>query len=438
MQDTTAIETFYVRLMDGYNQELSHSGVSGDRIASRLSELSRIGLQESGGVTRPGYSLFEKQAKELVIKWMEDAGLSVTVDGAGNVFGKLPGKNDGPSVVSGSHLDSVPNGGHFDGPLGVISALEIAQSWKEQGYVPEKPYEVVIFSDEEGSRFKSGLTGSRAFMGQISPEELKGLYDENGMTFDEVITEYGSSFDKYIEARNHGREIELFVEVHIEQGKVLEREDEPVGIVSGIAGPAWLEVTFTGEAGHAGNTPMVGRKDPLVVAGMFLQEIEGLPEKVSGTAVATVGRVNVSPNGINVIPQEVQMIADIRDIHEDTRDQLVELIKENAERIAAERGIEVRTSSNTKIKPMPIAQHLQSKLVTAVGKNGIKPVFIPSGAGHDAMIVGEKYPAAMLFVRSKNGISHNPLEWTSLNDCVYGVHALKTFIEDVMGSRLEF
>ncbi|KIY23123.1 M20 family metallo-hydrolase [Mesobacillus subterraneus] len=424
--------TFYGRLLEGYKPELSHSGVSGERIARRLSELSNIGLQESGGVTRSGYSLLEKQAKELVISWMEDAGLFVTVDGAGNVFGKLRGKSDGPSIISGSHLDSVPNGGHFDGPLGVLSALEVVESWKEQGYAPEKPYEVVIFSDEEGSRFKSGLTGSRAFTGQTSPDLLKGLVDENALTFDEVINEYGSSFDKYIDARNHGREIELFVEVHIEQGKILEREDEPVGIVSGIAGPAWLEVIFMGEAGHAGNTPMVGRKDPLVAAGMFLQEVERLPGKVSETAVATVGRINVSPNGVNVIPQEVYMFTDIRDIHEETRDRLVEMVRKKAEAVATERSIEVRTSCNTQITPMPIAQQLQEQLVKAVRKVGIKPVFIPSGAGHDAMIVGEKYPAAMLFVRSKDGISHNPLEWSSLNDCVYGVHTLKAFIEDVM------
>ncbi|WP_449538424.1 M20 family metallo-hydrolase [Ferdinandcohnia sp. Marseille-Q9671] len=418
--------------MKNYNEALSHSGISGERIASRLSELSKIGLLENGGVTRPGYSDKEKQAKELVMGWMEEARLTVTTDGAGNVFGKMKGQKPGAFVASGSHVDSVPNGGHFDGPLGVLSALEVVESWREQGYTPEKPFQVVIFSDEEGSRFKSGLTGSRAFMGRISREELSELRDEKGQTFEEVIHSYGSSLEQYIEAGNQPMDIETFVEVHIEQGKVLEREDQPVGIVSGIAGPAWIEVIFKGEAGHAGNTPMVGRKDPLVAAGMFIKNIEELPGKVSDTAVATVGKIAVRPNGVNVIAQEAEVIVDIRDIYEETRDRVVELVVREAETIATERGIEVSVSTKTKIKPLPIKKDLQDRLAQALEKFEIKPTYIPSGAGHDAMILGAEVPVAMLFVRSKDGISHNPSEWTSLNDCVYAVHVLKAYIEDIM------
>ncbi|PPA69521.1 Zn-dependent hydrolase [Jeotgalibacillus proteolyticus] len=426
------MQQFYKKLMQDYNTELSYSGINGERLASRLYELSRIGRTESGGVTRPGYSSLEKQAKELVMKWMEEAGLTVSTDGAGNVFGKLDGRNAGPSIVSGSHVDSVPNGGHFDGPLGVLGALEVAEAWKEQGYVPEKPYEVAIFSDEEGSRFKTGLTGSRAFMGKIDAEELNILRDAEGNTFEEVITSYGSSVEQYLEARNHNRQIETFIELHIEQGKILEQEDQPVGIVSGIAGPAWIEIAFTGEAGHAGNTPMPGRRDPLIAAGIFIKELEDLPREVSGTAVATVGKLDVHPNGVNVIAQQVEMIVDCRDIQEEPRDRLVELITEKAKTIASERSIEVNVKVNTRITPLPIEKELQDKLASALHKFEIEPVYIPSGAGHDAMNLGSKYPAAMLFVRSKDGISHNPKEWTSLNDCVSALHVLKAFIEDAM------
>lgn len=426
-------KTFYDKLIENYNAELSHSGVNGERLASRLYKLSEIGYTESGGVTRPGYSFKEKQAKELVIGWMKNAGLTVSIDGAGNVFGKLEGKSEKPSIVSGSHVDSVPNGGHFDGPLGVLAALEVVEAWREQGYTPAKPYEVVIFSDEEGSRFKAGLTGSRAYMGKIDIEELKGLRDEDGKPFEQVITEYGSSVAHYLDARNNPREIDTFVEVHIEQGKVLEREDRPVGIVSGIAGPAWLEVTFVGEAGHAGNTPMKGRRDPLVASASFIKAVKELPQQVSDTAVATVGKLNVYPNGVNVIAQEVQMIVDIRDIHQETRDQLVDLIFAEAEKIAAAADMEAKLVCNTKITPLPIQQNLQDKLAKALAKFEIEPTYIPSGAGHDAMILGGGgIPAAMLFVRSKDGISHNPKEWTSLNDCIEVVHVLKAFIEDVM------
>lgn len=422
----------YEQLIKDYDQELTHSGVNGERLASRLDELSRIGLMDSGGVTRPGYSAEEKEAKELVIKWMKNAGLTVTADGAGNVFGRLDGKTEGPSIASGSHVDSVPNGGHFDGPLGVLSALEVAEAWKETGYIPEKPYEVVIFSDEEGSRFKSSLTGSRAFMGQLKPEEMDSLRDENGKSFRDVLTEYGSSAEECLKAGENRRDIETFVEVHIEQGKVLERENQPVGVVKGIAGPASLEVTFTGEAGHAGNTPMAGRRDPLVAASLFVAAIENFPNRVSDTAVATVGKLNVHPNGFNVIAQEVILTVDIRDIFEETRDQLLDQIKIEAMKIAEERSISVQMNLNAKIKPLPINESLQAGIAESLTKFNINPVYIPSGAGHDTMIVGTEMPAAMLFVRSRDGISHNPREWTSLNDCVYGVHVLKDFVEGLM------
>lgn len=422
----------YEQLIKDYDQELTHSGVNGERLASRLDELSRIGLLDSGGVTRPGYSAEEKKAKELVIKWMKNAGLTVTADGAGNVFGRLEGNTEGPSIASGSHVDSVPNGGHFDGPLGVLSALEVVESWKETGYIPEKPYEVVIFSDEEGSRFKSSLTGSRAFMGQLKPEEMDSLRDENGKSFRDVLNEYGSSAEACLKAGENRREIETFVEVHIEQGKVLERENQPVGVVKGIAGPASLEVTFTGEAGHAGNTPMAGRKDPLVAASLFVAAIEKFPKQVSDTAVATVGKLNVHPNGFNVIAQKVILTVDIRDIFEETRDQLLDQIKTKAVKIAEERSIDVQMKLNAKIKPLPIHESLQAGIAESLTKFNINPVYIPSGAGHDTMIVGTEMPAPMLFVRSRDGISHNPREWTSLNDCVHGVHVLKDFVEGLM------
>ncbi|USK45248.1 M20 family metallo-hydrolase [Cytobacillus oceanisediminis] len=422
----------YEQLIKDYDQELTHSGVNGERLASRLDELSRIGLLDSGGVTRPGYSAEEKKAKELVIKWMKNAGLTVTADGAGNVFGRLEGNTEGPSIASGSHVDSVPNGGHFDGPLGVLSALEVVESWKETGYIPEKPYEVVIFSDEEGSRFKSSLTGSRAFMGQLKPEEMDSLRDENGKSFRDVLNEYGSSAEACLKAGENRREIETFVEVHIEQGKVLERENQPVGVVKGIAGPASLEVTFTGEAGHAGNTPMAGRKDPLVAASLFVAAIEKFPKQVSDTAVATVGKLNVHPNGFNVIAQKVILTVDIRDIFEETRDQLLDQIKTKAVKIAEERSIGVQMKLNAKIKPLPIHESLQAGIAESLTKFNINPVYIPSGAGHDTMIVGTEMPAAMLFVRSRDGISHNPREWTSLNDCVHGVHVLKDFVEGLL------
>lgn len=425
-------DNFYENLIKNYDEQLDERGVSGQRLARRLAVLSHIGETENGGVNRPGYSQEEKQAKEFVMDWMNEAGLNVSVDGAGNVFGRYEGKNDVPSIMSGSHLDSVPDGGNFDGPLGVLSALEVVESWKETGYTPEKPFEIAIFSDEEGARFKSGLTGSRAFMGHMSEDELSGYIDEDGRTFTEVIEEYGSDIDQYLDSELKRKTIELFIELHIEQGKILEQENQPVGIVSGIAGPAWMEVRFIGEAAHAGNTPMIGRKDSVIAAASLITKVEEFPEKVSDTAVATVGKINVTPNGTNVIAGEVSLIIDIRDIHEESRDDLVNMIEKEAGKIAETRKLDVSITHNSTIKPMPIKKELQQELAESLKAYTIKPVYIPSGAGHDSMILGTKMPVAMLFVRSEDGISHHPDEWSSLSDCIYGVHVLKHFIEQKM------
>ncbi|AQQ53972.1 M20 family metallo-hydrolase [Planococcus lenghuensis] len=424
------MKDFYAQLVDGYDQNLNKDGVNGERLAKRFASLAEIGVSEQR-FWRPGYSADEKKAKELVKEWMREAGFHVREDGAGNVIGRLEGKNaEAKAIASGSHVDSVPNGGHFDGPLGVLAALEVAEAWRETGYQPEKPYELLIFSDEEGSRFNSGLSGSMAMTGEADLDEFTALTDFNGTSFEQVLTEYGSSLEGYRKAkRDITEELELFVELHIEQGKKLEQEQQPVGIVSGIAGPAWLEVVFTGEAGHAGNTPMRGRKDPLVAAAAFIQRVAELPATISDTAVATVGKLDVSPNGTNVIPQEVKLIVDLRDIHEEPRDQLLEAVRQEANRISKSSGVAAKLSQKTKIKPIPVEEKWQSQLSESLRKFNITPIRIPSGAGHDAMILGRHIAVAMLFARSRDGISHNPREWTSLNDCVTAAHILKDFIE---------
>ncbi|MGM0897808.1 MAG: Zn-dependent hydrolase [Bacillota bacterium] len=424
--------TLYDDLLKDYDKELDHSGVNGERLASRLHELSEIGYTEPGGVRRPGLSGEEKQAKQLVKSWMEQAGLKVREDGAGNVFGSLEGKIKGPAIASGSHVDSVPNGGNFDGPLGVLSALEVVEAWKETGFVPEKPYEVIIFTDEEGSRFNSGLTGSRAMTGDITKAEMEQLRDYNNEGLEQVLTTYGSSLNAFQHSVRDLSELELFAEVHIEQGTKLEEENEPVGIVSGIAGPAWIQIEFSGQAGHAGNTPMIGRTDSLVAAGDFVSRLPELPRTVSDTAVATVGKLDVSPNGINVIPERVVLHVDARDIHTEPRNLLVARVQQLAEEMAEKHGVDIALQQNTSITPVPIADELQQELADVMERQNIKPVRIPSGAGHDAMILGRHIPVAMLFVRSKEGISHNPKEWSTLTDCVHGVHVLKAFIEKRM------
>ncbi|KGX83402.1 M20 family metallo-hydrolase [Pontibacillus marinus] len=420
-------------LMEDFDTHFTKDGVNGERVARRLAEIATIGLTDEGGSRRIGFSEEEKKAKKLVKSWMEASGLDVREDGAGNVFGRLQGqRNDLPAILCGSHVDTVPNGGHFDGVLGVVSALEVIDSWKEQGYTPLRPYEVVVFSDEEGSRFHSGMTGSHAMLGDIDMETQKGLTDINGLSFEEVINDYGSTVSDFEQAQRNMNEVAHFVEVHIEQGKELEKADLPVGIVSGIAGPVCLEMTFYGEAGHAGNTPMTERKDPLFAASELIQKVHALPSQVSDTAVATVGKMHVSPNGVNVIPGEVTLYVDIRDIVVESRDQLVDLIREQARSIVQNSGVELDIHNNLDVAPVPIKEVNQSLLKKSISNQGIEPMVMPSGAGHDAMPVGHHVPVSMLFVRSKDGISHNPKEWSSLNDCVQGIHVLKDYVERLM------
>lgn len=420
----------YKRLMDGYNKSFDKDGVSGERLAYRLNEIAKINLTEDNGSNRPGFSKGEFAAKKLVSGWMKEAGLEVYQDGAGNIIARLEGTEpDLPAIMSGSHLDSVPNGGHFDGPLGVLLALEVVEAWNATGYRPQKSYEAVIFTDEEGARFNGGFHGSQALVGDYKMEELKKQVSVDGLSFEEVLSDAGLSVESYKQSIRDFSEIELFVEVHIEQGKRLEQAGLPCGIVNGIAGPYWLEVTFTGKAGHAGNTPMNDRKDALVAASEFITKVKDLPATINDTSVATVGKMHISPNGVNVIPGEVQLYVDIRDIQAETRKELVEKVIFEAENIAKKYDIAISYTTKMDTPPVPIKEENQLLLEEVLKELSIEPMRIPSGAGHDAMIIGKKTDIAMIFVKSIDGVSHNPLEWSDLNDCVQAAHVLRRFVE---------
>lgn len=420
----------YERLMSDYDDGLNQHGVEGQRLAYRLNELAKIGLTENNGSNRPGFSQEELAAKKLIAQWMKEAGLDVRQDGAGNIIGRLEGSDPSlPTIMSGSHVDSVPNGGHFDGPLGVLTALEVVEAWKATGYQPRKSFEVLIFSDEEGVTFNGGLLGSEALVGSYDLEELKKLVSIDGLSFEEVLADVGLSVDSYATALRDFSEVELFIEVHIEQGKRLEQGGLPCGIVNGIAGPCWLEFIFTGTAGHAGNTPMNDRNDALVAASEFITKVSKMPSAINDTSVATVGKMHLLPNGVNVIPGEVKLYVDIRDIYEETRNKLVNEVIQEAKTIANRHQISLSYQKTMEAAPVPIKEEIQLLIEEVLKEQGIEPMHLPSGAGHDAMIIGEKTDIAMLFVKSINGVSHNPLEWSNLNDCIQTVHVLKSFIE---------
>jgi allantoate deiminase len=386
-------------------------------------QLSEIGKQEDGGITRLSFSREERQAKDLVMTFMREAELSIREDEAGNVIGRKEGRiKDAPVILIGSHLDSVPNGGKFDCPLGVIAGIEVLQTMNEQGIVTENPIEVIAFTDEEGTRFGFGMIGSRAIAGTLTPEELEHT-DDNGISIAKAMKEAGFDPNNISNAAKEKGSVKAYLELHIEQGKVLENENLSVGIVSGIAGPLWTKWTLRGEAAHAGSTPMHIRKDPLVAAAKIIEIMEDEVKKYKN-AVGTVGKISVKPGGVNVIPGQVEFTLDLRDIDENVRNEIEQNIAAKAKKICQDRGIKLVIEDLQRVPPAPCSTEIQEIMRNSCEELGIDTMTLPSGAGHDGMQLIDLCPIGMIFVRSKNGISHNPEEWSSKEDCTKGTQVL--------------
>ena len=404
--------------------------VDGGRLWGRISELAGIGRREEGGVARLSFTEEERAAKDLVASYMREAGLAVREDAAGNLFGRREGRNpDAPAVLVGSHVDSVMNGGDFDGPLGVLGGIEVLQTMEEEGVETEHPVEVVAFTDEEGARFSLGMIGSRALTGALSQHDLRHE-DENGVSIEQAMRGAGLDPGRIGDAAREPGSLAAYLELHIEQGKVLEGEGLPVGVVTGIAGPVWLRLSFTGEAGHAGTTPMGARRDALAAAA----EVVGLVEteaSSTGSTVGTVGQIQVRPGGINIIPGRVELSLDLRDIDEAARDGVEGRIREGAAEACERRGIDVSFEELQRLPPAPCSEGIRDTIAAACEKAGIRAYSLPSGAGHDGMHVVELCPMGMIFVRSKDGISHNPKEWSSREDCEAGCEVLYLTVLDL-------
>ncbi|HWO98967.1 MAG TPA: Zn-dependent hydrolase [Bacillus sp. (in: firmicutes)] len=420
------------RLVSEVNKAKNYPAIDPVELAEKLSALAAIGATKEGGISRHPYTEEEKQAKALFKGWMQAIGLRVREDHVGNLFGVLEGEDPSlPAVMTGSHLDSVPNGGAFDGPLGCLSSLLAVEAFIKQGIKLKRSIEVVVFVDEEGSRFKNGLFGSRVLMGEVTPGELDHFYDEEGTSMLQAMKEQGYEPEQMHLDKRTPEDIYAFIELHIEQGKILESEGKNIGIVNGIAGASWRTYTFLGSTDHAGNTPMHMRKDTVAAAAEFILEVEKLPRTYSDTAVATVGGVTVFPNGTNVIAGKTEVVVDARDIHEESRNRMVAEMVEKAKEIARKREIEVKVDEGIAIPPVMVPDRIQQTIAEAAERNGLSTRVLPSGAGHDAMIVGRHVPSGMIFVPSHNGKSHSPEEWTSLPDCVNGIQVLKETLEQL-------
>ena len=390
------------------------------RMEERVSELSKFGANPEGGVSRVAFSDADVAGRKYIRALMEKAGLKVRVDAAGNMIGRREGRDPNlPVILFGSHLDSVPHGGNYDGDVGVLGALECMEILNEQHYVTSHPLEVVVFSDEEG-----GLTGSHAAAGELSREALQ-LKSHSGKTIGEGIRFIGGDPDHLEAAKRNPSEILAYLELHIEQGGILEAEKINIGVVEGIVGINEWEVTVLGFANHAGTTPMNQRKDALVAAARLVESINQIAKNTPGRQVATVGKIAAEPGAPNVIPGKVVMTLEIRDLEKSKIDLVFGKIKSAADKIAADTGTTISFAArDTTAVPAPTDPRLRKVIQEAATGLGLTTKLMPSGAGHDAQDIARIAPIGMIFVPSIGGISHSPKEFTTASDMANGASVL--------------
>ena len=383
--------------------------------------------EEPGRLTRPFASPAMQQVHELVTTWMREAGMAVRKDNVGNLLGRYEGDGASSTLILGSHLDSVRGAGKYDGPLGVMVAIATVQRMHNSGSRLPCAIEVVGFADEEGLRYGIPYLGSRALAGVFDSADLSRT-DAQGVTMADAIRNFGGDPSRLGDDRWHGGNLAGYMEVHIEQGPVLEARDLPVGIVSAIAGQSRYRLAFTGEAAHAGTTPMDRRKDALAAAAEFVLAVESEAGETDGL-VATVGQLAVGPSATNVVPGEAALSLDIRHADDKVRLDHSGVLLQKARDIAARRGLSVQSESVAGTQSVPCSPGFMSLLTQAVEAVGHPAIKLGSGAGHDAAVMAGITDMAMLFVRCKDGISHNPAESVTEEDVAVAIDVLGKFLE---------
>ena len=377
------------------------------------------------GINRLAFTDADWAGRQYIIDCMTDAGLSVEIDDFGNVIGyKIGKKPDLPAVMVGSHTDSVPNGGNYDGVVGVLSAIEVIRSMIDDGYEHDHTIAVVDFMCEESGRFGNATLGSKAMRGELTLQDLHHLVDKQGISLYEALKGRNLNPDG-IETMAYKRSVKSFTEIHIEQGKVLEHEQKTIGIVTGIAAPERFYVTIRGNADHSGATPMNLRHDALCGASKIILGIEEIASmQEEPPVVGTVGVVEVTPGAMNVIPGAVKLGVDIRSISKVARNSVVTLVKEFIDITAEKRGLSYTIETIAQDHPVEMHPAMIREIEEAVKSVGVEYMTIPSGAGHDAMHWAEVVPTGMIFIPCRDGISHNPAEFAEMDDIVTGAAVL--------------
>lgn len=392
---------------------------SPQRMEERIKMLGQFGTNPEGGVSRVAYSDADIAGRKYVMGLMKEAGLEVSIDAAGNIIGKRKGKNNNlPAIAFGSHIDSVPGGGNYDGDVGSLGAIECVQLMKENNIITDHPLEVLIFQNEEG-----GLVGSEAISGILHEDELD-LVSSSGKTLRQGMIDIGGDPTRYQEAARKKGDFMAFLELHIEQGGFLDREGINIGVVEGIVGIKQWMVTILGKANHAGTTPMDQRQDAMLAAAKLVVEVNKIVRSIPGRQVATNGKIKAEPGAPNVIPGKVEMTLEIRDLDYNKILSVFEKIQEAGKTIEQETGTTISYKSINEDIPAVTDKRIQEIVASSAKDLGLTSKFMPSGAGHDTQDMARIAPTGMIFVPSKDGISHSPKEYTSPEDMANGASVL--------------
>ncbi|MBE0497385.1 MAG: Zn-dependent hydrolase [Campylobacterales bacterium] len=400
--------------------------INTQRLEQEMQTVSTFGALPGRGITRLAFSEEEAQARAYVKGLMRDIGMNIREDAIGNIYGRLEGELPLSPVTVGSHLDSVPQGGYYDGTLGIMCGLEAMRAIKEHGISHKRPLELIIFSCEESSRFNMATVGSKVISGKLGLEKLKTLKDKQGVSVYDAAKAFGCAVDALEEAKLGRNALYSYIELHIEQGPVLENKGIPVGIVTGIAAPIRYELVVLGKADHSGATPMNMRQDALACAAEIILGVENIgAHKAGETTVATVGFANATPGVLNVIPGSVTLGIDIRDINTENLEKAATLISNMIEFTVAKRGLTYTLKELTHDAPTALDKKIIDLLAEEAENLDIDALLLPSGAGHDAMHMGEVAEfTGMLFIPCKEGISHNVAEEITMEDAYKATHVL--------------
>jgi N-carbamoyl-L-amino-acid hydrolase len=395
--------------------------INGKRLRSTLEEMAKIGGTPGGGVTRLALSDEDRRARDLFVKWLKELDLEITIDEMGNIFGRRPGKNNElPPVMTGSHIDSQPKGGRFDGILGVMGALEVMRSLHENKVETEHPVVIVDWTNEEGSRFAPAMVSSGVWAGALERDWAYARTDINGKKQGEELERIG--YKGKAPARKWP--LHAYFEYHIEQGPILERENKTIGAPKGILCLHWYDIYLEGEANQVGPTPMEGRHDALCAAAEMILKVNELPGRMGGNMVSTVGEIQNYPNSRNIIPDKVHFTVDIRSWDDEHALKAWELVRKDFQDIAARRGCPIRIEETWRVEHAPFDQKLVQMVMDSAKDLGYSYLHMVSGAGHDASYMNQVCPTAMIFVPSIGGRSHVEVENTTWEDCEAGANVL--------------